>query len=213
MAMRSGSVKTMDYLSFIVNEIHTTVVATVDEEGLPATCAIDMMDSDADSLYFLTATGKSFYRRLIRRNAIALTGMKGENTLSCVAVSVRGKVRDIGPDKLPELFRKNAYMESIYPDEHSRSALTVFQLYEGIGEWFDLPQKPIERVAFSFGGARAPDEGYHISDRCIHCGACAPVCPQKCIDMKKTPAVIQQAHCLRCGNCHAICPVGAVERR
>ncbi len=37
---------TKDYLSYIVNEIHSTVVATVDEDGLPVTCAIDMMDCD-----------------------------------------------------------------------------------------------------------------------------------------------------------------------
>ena len=43
--------KTAEYLSFIVKEIHTTVVATVDDEGLPVTAAIDMMDCDNDSLY------------------------------------------------------------------------------------------------------------------------------------------------------------------
>ncbi len=50
--------KTVDYLSYIVNEIHTTIVATVDDEGLPVTAAIDMMDCDDNSLYFLTAKGK-----------------------------------------------------------------------------------------------------------------------------------------------------------
>lgn len=47
-----------DYLYFIVHDIHTTVVATVDDAGLPVTCAIDMMDSDGNSLYFPTAKGK-----------------------------------------------------------------------------------------------------------------------------------------------------------
>ena len=46
-----------DYLAYIVNEIHTTIVATVDDEGLPVTASIDMMDSDENSLYFLTARG------------------------------------------------------------------------------------------------------------------------------------------------------------
>lgn len=31
---------TMDYLEYLVNEIHTTVVATVDDAGLPVTAAI-----------------------------------------------------------------------------------------------------------------------------------------------------------------------------
>ena len=59
-----------DYLAYIVNEIHTTIVATVDDEGLPVTAAIDMMDSDENSLYFLTAKGKGFYDRLKKRGFV-----------------------------------------------------------------------------------------------------------------------------------------------
>ena len=55
---------TSDYLKYIVTEIHRSIVATVDDEGLPVTCAIDMMDYDECSLYFLTAKGKAFYDRL-----------------------------------------------------------------------------------------------------------------------------------------------------
>ena len=70
----------MDYLSYIVREIHTTIVATVDDEGLPVTAAIDMMDSDENSLYFLTARGKRFYDRLIKRGKVSvieyLTGLQ-----------------------------------------------------------------------------------------------------------------------------------------
>ncbi len=29
-------------------------------------------------------------------------------------------------------------MYEIYPDKSSRSAISAFQIYEGIGEWFDL---------------------------------------------------------------------------
>ena len=35
-----------NYLEYIVREIHTTIVATVDDEGLPVTAAIDMMAAD-----------------------------------------------------------------------------------------------------------------------------------------------------------------------
>ena len=38
--------RTKDYLAYVVREIHTTIVATVDDEGLPVTAAIDMMDCD-----------------------------------------------------------------------------------------------------------------------------------------------------------------------
>ena len=86
----------IDYLKYIVDEIHSTVFATVDQEGRPVTCAIDMMDCDENGLYFLTAKGKSFYRRLKQNAYVAFTAMKGEDTMSRVAVSVRGSVRELG---------------------------------------------------------------------------------------------------------------------
>ena len=128
----------MNYLKYLVEEIHTTVVATVDDTGLPVTAAIDMMDYDEGGLYFLTAKGKGFYDRLKKRGVLALTGMKGADTMHCAALSIRGKVRELGGELLPRLFEKNDYMNEIYPDAASRSALTVFVIYEGSGEWFDL---------------------------------------------------------------------------
>lgn len=202
--------QTKDYLAYIVNEIHTTVVATVDDDGLPVTAAIDMMDCDENSLYFLTAKGKGFYDRLKKREYLAFTAMRGEDTMSRVAVSIRGKVRELDPDLLPRLFEKNPYMAEIYPTEASRSALTVFQIYEGGGEWFNLSKKPIERASFAFGGAEEKQEGYFITDACIGCGTCISVCPQDCISGDNVPFVIEQEHCLHCGNYYRDCPVQAI---
>ncbi len=154
--------RTADYLSFIVDEIHTTVVATVDDDGLPVTAAIDMMDCDENSLYFLTAKGKSFYDRLVRRGVLALTAMKGKDTMSSVAVSIRGKVRELGFDRIPELFEKNPYMNEIYQTGDSMKALTVFQIYEGSGEWFDLSKKPIERASFIKSAVKPRPSGLGI---------------------------------------------------
>ena len=200
------------YFRYLVEEIHTTIVATVDDEGLPVTAAIDMMDYDENGLYFLTAKGKSFYDRLVKRGFLALTAIKGEDTMSSVAVSVRGKVQELGYGRIPELFEKNPYMHKIYPTEESTHALTVFQIYEGAGEWFDLSRKPIERASFTFGNAQKKEEGYFITDSCIGCGSCVAVCPQQCIDNTDIPHVIRQENCLHCGNCMTACPVGAVVR-
>ena len=200
------------YFRFLVEEIHTTVVATVDEEGLPVTAAIDMMDWDENGLYFLTAKGKSFYDRLKIQQFLALTAIKGESTITSVAVSVRGKVRELGYDKIPELFEKNPYMKEIYPTEESMVALTAFQIYEGTGEWFDLSKKPIERATFRFGEAEEQMEGYFITDACIGCQSCTKVCPQQCIDVSSVPLVIEKEHCLHCGICMSVCPVGAVRK-
>ena len=202
-----------DYLHYVAREIHTTIVATVDDEGLPVTAAIDMMDADENGLYFLTAKGKGFYDRLTKRQFLALTAIKGEDTMTSVAVSIRGRVRELGYEKIPELFEKNPYMHDIYPTEESMHALTVFQIYEGTGEWFDLSKKPIERASFSFGGVETHREGYFITNACIGCGSCLAVCPQSCIRTDTVPHVIEQEHCLHCGNCLGVCPAGAVERR
>ena len=207
--MMDGSI----YLSFLVREIHTVIVATVDNDGLPVTTAIDMMDFDECGLYFLTAKGKGFYDRLKKRGFLALTGIKGNDTMSRVAVSIKGKAEEIGSDVLPRLLEKNPYMYEIYPTEESRKALTVFRVFEGSGEWFDLSRKPIERASFSFGGKTAEPERYYITDACIGCETCGAVCPQNCIDFSNVPAVIEQEHCLHCGNCMQKCPAGAVERR
>lgn len=154
--------KTIDFLKFIQEQIHTTVVATNNDQGLPVTCAIDIMDYDENGLYFLTAKGKNFYKRLKANGYLSLTGIKGNNTMSCIAVSVCGKVKEIGSERLQRLLDKNPYMYEIYPTEQSRSALTVFCLYEGQGEWFDLSKKPIERFSFSFGEGRTETDGCKV---------------------------------------------------
>ena len=205
--------ETRDYLAYVVDQIHRTIVATVDDAGLPVTAAIDMMDYDDNSLYFLTAKGKGFYDRLKKREFLAFTAIKGEDTMSTAAVSIRGKVRELGSERLPRLFEKNPYMAEIYPTEESQTALTVFQIYEGTGEWFDLSKKPIERASCPFGGAEEIKEGYFVADKCIGCKLCYSKCPQKCIDISVKPVVIHQNNCLHCGNCYEICPARAIEKR
>ena len=86
-------------------------------------------------------------------------------------------------------------MYEIYPTEESRKALSVFQIYEGVGDWFDLSKRPIERNSFSFGNHGLEDKGYFISDICIGCGKCIEVCPQDCISSMGIPYVIEQNNC------------------
>lgn len=104
-------------------------------------------------------------------------------------------------------------LRSKYPDAASRSALTVFVIYEGSGEWFDLSKKPVERAGFAFGGAEEEEHGYFVTDACIGCKFCYSKCPQKCIDISGRPAVILQQNCLHCGSCYEICPARAIVKR
>lgn len=76
-----------------------------------------MMLLDDKDIYFLTAKGKAFYAQLMEQGYIALSAAKGK-----VSVSLRGKIRNIGKEKLEEIFEKNTYMQSIYPSD-TRDAL------------------------------------------------------------------------------------------
>ena len=209
--------ETKDYLRILKEEIHSTVIATVDEKGRPVTRVIDIMLADEESLYFITAKGKAFYSQLMENPYVAISGMcGGEGTMNKKAVSIRGQAVNIGSEKLEEVFRQNPYMAEIYPQEESRKALEVFQVAEGTGEFFDLSVKPVYRDFFVLGTGRQETGqagGYVITDRCRGCRICYSRCPQKCIDMSSRPFVIRQEHCLHCGNCMSACPFSAVEKR
>ena len=203
---------TTEILTILQRDIHTTVFAAVDEQDPPQTCVIDLMLADESGLYFLTAEGKSFYDRLMTREFVAISGMKGEDMLSSVAISVRGRMRNIGKECLAEIFEKNPYMVKIYPTQKSREALTVFLLDQGEGEYFDLSQLPPYRQSFNFGGVKIQEATYRIyAEKCIGCQGCLSVYPTGCIS-RIVPRVIDASHCLHCGNCMNICPVNAVVK-
>lgn len=211
--------ETKDYLQILRNDMHSVIMATADKQGHPVTRVIDIMLVDDTTLYFLTARGKAFYEQLMHDPYIALTGMCGgegmdveEASLHKKAISIHGKAESIGKEKLDEIFEKNPYMASIYPDPLSRQALEVFRMTEGRGEFFDLSTKPITRAGFHIGLNTDTESkpAYFISDKCMGCGKCVSVCPQKCIVSDTVPYVIQQEHCLHCGNCFTECPVNAL---
>ncbi len=216
---------TKDYLSSLRNDIHTTVVATVDAEGHPVTRVIDIMLADDTTFYFLTAQGKQFYDQLMDQKYLSLSGMTGgegmdikEATMHMKAISARGEVECIGKEKLDEIFEKNPYMAEIYPSEDSRAALVVFKMTKGDGEYFDLSTKPITRGNFKIGEGAGTEETkpkarYLITDACVGCGNCVVRCPQNCIEFRPVPPfVIKQENCLHCGNCYTVCPYEAITK-
>ena len=199
--------KGLKYIKLLVEAIHSTTVATIGADGHPQTRVIDMMLYDDNGVYFLTAKGKAFYDQLMEQQYIAVSATKDKT-----AVSLRGKVRNIGYEKLDEIFEKNTYMQKIYPDD-TRSALQVFHLYEAQGEYFDIsdPSKII-RESIIIGDASEVKTGYYVGKECIGCKLCYSVCPQKCIDVSKKPVEIDQNHCLHCGRCAEICPKQTIKK-
>lgn len=170
-----------DYLKLLVETIHSTTIATIGADGHPQTRVIDMMLYDEQGVYFLTAKGKAFYAQLMEQGYIALSATREK-----VSISLRGKIKNIGSEKLDEIFEKNAYMQSIYPGD-TRSALEVFCLYEADGEYFDISVPAhIVRDSFTIGKVAQEAPGYYVGESCIGCKLCYSVCPQKCIDIPRS---------------------------
>lgn len=199
--------KGLKYIKLLVEEIHSTTVATIGTDGHPQTRIIDMMYYDEDGVYFLTAKGKTFYDQLLEQGFIAISSTKDKK-----AVSLSGRIKGIGKRNLDIMFEKNPYMKEIYPG-NTREALEVFCLYEAQGEYFDIsnPSK-IVRESISIGDAADVKTGYYVGNDCIGCKLCYSVCPQKCIDVSKKPVEIDQSHCLHCGRCAEICPKQTIKK-
>jgi ferredoxin len=77
-----------------------------------------------------------------------------------------------------------------------------------------IPQRPIDLAAIGMHRERlgrltpnrpAPDE------TCLHCGACAVVCPLGLIDIDDSDII--RPGCLKCNTCVKTCPVGAMQFR
>lgn len=197
-----------DYLKMLVEEMHSTTMATIGADGHPQTRVIDMMLWDKKGVYFLTAKGKAFYAQLMEQGYVAISATKDKK-----AVSLRGRIQNIHSEKLDEIFGKNPYMQKIYHGD-TRAALEVFRVYEAEGEYFDISDPShIVRDTILIGGAEQSMAGYEVGNECIGCKLCFSVCPQKCIDITRIPAVIDQHQCLHCGRCAETCPRGTIRKR
>lgn len=197
-----------EYIKILVEEMHSATVATIGADGHPQTRVIDMMLWDENGVYFLTAKGKAFYKQLMDQGYIALSAVKDK-----AAVSLRGWIKNIGAEKLDEIFEVNTYMQKIYPDD-TRAALDVFCLYEAQGEYFDISDPShVVRAGIAIGCAESVPAGYIVGEGCDGCKLCGFVCPQKCIDTSRKPVIIDQNRCLHCGNCFEICPTHAIAKR
>lgn len=103
----------MDYLKLLVDEIHSTTVATIGSDGHPQTRIIDMMYYDEEGVYFLTAKGKAFYDQLMEQQYVAISATKEK-----IAVSLRGRIKNIGKKNLDIMFERNPWnhvLQVIFP--------------------------------------------------------------------------------------------------
>ena len=184
--------------------------ATVDQEGAPQIRNISAIHYEKDAIYFFTARGKNFCRELQedgRVQILCYTRYKEMIRMSgkayAVAEDEQEKWRDL-------IFEEQPYLANVYPGD-TRDIGIIFCIDQAEVEYFNLGVNPIFRETYSLGSVTLKKKGYRITEKCIGCGKCKRVCPQRCID-EGNPYVINQNHCLHCGNCYENCPVKAIER-
>lgn len=190
--------------------IDSLEAATVDQEGNPQVRVVSARYFEGTTMYFLTARGKAFARQMENNPHVAIIGFDEKaNDM----VRLTGIVERV-PEKEQEHYRTKMYelqpyLEHVYPGETKRIDV-MYRITEYTLEYFTLATHPISREYFEIGKTKRYPKGYLITDRCIGCGICQTVCPQKVIT-EGTPFKIQQNHCLQCGNCFENCPASAIE--
>lgn len=192
----------------MLREIKDVAFATVDGKGQPQIRIIDVMLTEGEKLYFCTARGKNFYQEITTTHRTAIAAMNDKYQM----IRLDGTVEKLEDQKkwIDRIFEENPSMNQVYPGE-SRYILEPFCIESGQIEFFDLGKGPVYRETFPLGKEEKERKGFCITEDCIGCGACAKVCPQKCI-LEGSPYQIDPHHCLHCGLCQESCPAGAVER-
>ena len=193
----------------MLREIRDVSFATVGEDDLPHNRIIDVMIVEEGRLVFCTGRGKDFYRQLMHNPHVAVSGLNKAWQM----IRLTGTVRKLDDQKqwIDRIFAENPAMNDVYPGK-ARYILDAFAIEAGRIEFFDLGKSPIHRESFAFGGSKAPEKGFRITDACIGCGTCKRNCPQQCVETG-TPFRIRQDSGLHCGLCFENCPVQAIVRR
>lgn len=184
--------------------------ATVDQEGAPQIRNISAIHYEKDAIYFFTVRGKNFCRELQedgRVQILCYTRYKEMIRMSGKAYAVAEEEQEKWRDLI---FEEQPYLANVYQGD-TRDIGIIFCIDQAEVEYFNLGVNPIFRETYSLGSVTLKKKGYHITEKCIGCGKCKRVCPQRCID-EGNPYVINQNHCLHCGNCYENCPVKAIER-
>lgn len=208
---------TVEIFKYIVEEIPSTIGATVDDKNLPVTCAINIMDYDETGIYFSISKGIVFYKMLKNKKYLSLTASEVKDFKDAIYINISGEVEEVDRSKKVSILKRNDCIKRIYPTEKAKMNLTIFKIVKGKGEWIDLRDNPIERYEFSFGGEKLEKKGYFITAKCLNCGRCREICPQGCIDVEEfdniNQSTINHINCINCGNCAEICPVEAILKR
>ena len=97
-----------------VREVIDGVLSTVDEEGNSQSRIIDIMHTDEDTVYFLTARGKDVYKELINHPQMSYVNLKDNKSVRINGIAERLEDQRKWIDLM---FEENSYMNNVYPGD------------------------------------------------------------------------------------------------
>ena len=113
-------------LTRIVRDVQRVVIATVDDAGMPETRAVEMLDADAEGLYFIVDRTTAFYAQLMARKSLAFTGVQGASYGECATVTLRGRVRKWARGSFCRCLRKTKRFSSFIKTKNRVRTLRCF---------------------------------------------------------------------------------------
>ncbi|OKZ67270.1 MAG: (4Fe-4S)-binding protein [Clostridiales bacterium 41_12_two_minus] len=163
----------MDYLKLLVDEIHSTTVATIGSDGHPQTRIIDMMYYDEEGVYFKNI-GKKNLDIMFEKNPYMKKIYPGDTK-----------------DAI-EVFRlyeaQGEYFDISNPSNIVRDTITIGKT-EAVQTGYFIGKECIGcKLCYSV----CPQKCIDISsvpvtinqNHCLHCGRCAEICPKQCIEKR-----------------------------
>ena len=130
------------------------------------------------------------------RKSLAFTGVQENLYGKCATVTLRGRVEEMGSGVRFAVLEKNEAVFEFYKNEESRKNLTVFRMYQGVGERTERHAGTVARTPLRFGDERMnagiKKRWYFITEDCDGCRACVSKCPEGCIDVSMVAAVIDR---------------------
>lgn len=125
----------VDYFSKL-KDMRVASFATVTKEGEPRNRMINIGVANEEGIFFMTSPKTDFYQQLQENPHVALTAFSQEQGVQ--VITVEGKVRELGKDRLEEILKGNRFVKAVYPDQAERQLVRAFQIYEGRGYYRSL---------------------------------------------------------------------------
>ncbi len=213
----------------LFDEVGCCSFATLDGRGGVDSRIAHFFAWDEEGLYLRTMSGKPFFKQMVEGGKLSACGEKtdapvvwDEDNLPHFQpgymVRVSGDVHVLSQQEVDMKAAENPQFNVAVYDINKYPETVVLVLHSAWGELYDYDfnmvhrDHKILRERFAWGGADFVEPGFHITDDCIGCGACAQACTHKAI-VAGAPYSILEERCDECGNCHNACPVGAVVEK